>query len=539
MRSLIPHPRAATEATVKKNAIRIAWVFALLLVLIPVSVDAQGVGIFSRPDCTTLTGAVSGQTICWDSTAGYWRAYDGTRYTSDAARATKIVNVLDYGALCDGSTDDRTAIQAAIDVLTDPVDGVVFIPPGRTCRIASSLSIPNGSLRVTIRGGGWSSILQWSGGNNGVMIDVPTTAAVSGLFIETLQFSLSAAQTGTAVLRVGTADLNPSVPMTQLYIRDCQFNGAFNPAIRLNSEVDEVYIRENWFFDIVQAVYGYRNTVSTSSNSNLEFWGNHFQGVTGTAIVNEGGSKYSFVANTFHATANGARVLTLDRWDALYFAGNYIEFQGTTDTNGAIELGPSNASDGGGVITGNHVSGGGTATKVKITRGDKLWIAGNWFDGAAASTALTIASTAGTGIVVGPNFWSSNITTRIAESGSTASSRVDATQGHRLSSVTNTISSLGLNTESSGTVTDYNHTDITTDWASGTITRENIFNIRQPTGAGAVTNMTLFRTDAAIGTHKMINSGNATTSIGTTQAWLKINLDGVLHYIPIYSGTNP
>ena len=64
------------------------WTLALLLVVVSVSMaGAQGVGIFSRTDCTTLTSPVSGSTGCLDTTRGVWLNYDGTDWQSDVARA--------------------------------------------------------------------------------------------------------------------------------------------------------------------------------------------------------------------------------------------------------------------------------------------------------------------------------------------------------------------------------------------------------------------------------------------------------------------
>lgn len=61
---------------------------------------------------------------------------------STTARALKdrfTVNVLDFGAKCDGVTDDHDAVQAAID--TDP--GVIEFPAG-TCKINSTITMRSG-----------------------------------------------------------------------------------------------------------------------------------------------------------------------------------------------------------------------------------------------------------------------------------------------------------------------------------------------------------------------------------------------------------
>ncbi len=75
------------------------------------------------------------------------------------------VNVMDYGALADNSTDDVHAFNAAIQAVTPP--GAVFVPAG-TYYIASPIILKSG---VVIRGEGpkktklWSNILgtDWIG----------------------------------------------------------------------------------------------------------------------------------------------------------------------------------------------------------------------------------------------------------------------------------------------------------------------------------------------------------------------------------------
>jgi hypothetical protein len=61
-----------------------------------------------------------------------------TRVSAKVDKATLLANVKDYGAVGDGSTDDTTAIQAAINA-----KGAVYLPPG-TYQVTSTLSVPSG-----------------------------------------------------------------------------------------------------------------------------------------------------------------------------------------------------------------------------------------------------------------------------------------------------------------------------------------------------------------------------------------------------------
>src|ERR1043165_4680572 len=54
-------------------------------------------------------------------------------------RLSEVINVKDWGAVGDGSTDDTAAIQAAINWTSDAFRGEIFFPPG-TYKITSSLT---------------------------------------------------------------------------------------------------------------------------------------------------------------------------------------------------------------------------------------------------------------------------------------------------------------------------------------------------------------------------------------------------------------
>lgn len=58
-------------------------------------------------------------------------------------QAADTVNVLMFGALCDGSTDDTAAVQNAINSL--PASGGTVVFPSKSTRIAGNLTIGNGS----------------------------------------------------------------------------------------------------------------------------------------------------------------------------------------------------------------------------------------------------------------------------------------------------------------------------------------------------------------------------------------------------------
>ena len=61
-------------------------------------------------------------------------------------------------------------------------------------------------------------------------------------------------------------------------------------------------------------------------------------------------------------------------------------------------------------------------------------------------------------------------------------------------------------------------------------------NIHAATGGAAtVTDACVFDFNAAVGSHKAIDSGSAHPDIDTTDAWMKIDINGTIHYIPCYT----
>ncbi len=77
-----------------------------------------------------------------------------TRQRSLAVRAAERVNVLDYGAVGNGVTNDGLALQAAFDAASaKPTGGEVFLPPG-TYRLDTSVSLLRPRSGVVVRGAG-------------------------------------------------------------------------------------------------------------------------------------------------------------------------------------------------------------------------------------------------------------------------------------------------------------------------------------------------------------------------------------------------
>lgn len=83
--------------------------------------------------------------------------YTGAVSRTQLSKNNDIVNVTDFGALCDGSTDDTDAINAAVTGLTN--GGQINFPQG-TCIISAAIVLPNtgaGHRSYTLIGAGYNS----------------------------------------------------------------------------------------------------------------------------------------------------------------------------------------------------------------------------------------------------------------------------------------------------------------------------------------------------------------------------------------------
>lgn len=74
----------------------------------------------------------------------------------------KVISVADFGAVGDGVADDTAAIQAAITYCISSEYRELIVPEG-IYKVTSTLSIPNGPLRMRGAGGKWASVIYRTG----------------------------------------------------------------------------------------------------------------------------------------------------------------------------------------------------------------------------------------------------------------------------------------------------------------------------------------------------------------------------------------
>lgn len=89
------------------------------------------------------------------------------------------VNVLDYGAVCDGVTDDSAAVQAAIDSVQDYVGALVYIPPNTAIGSTITIASKKGMILYSDNGQGFGFVgasfiptFKWVGAAGGKMFAI-------------------------------------------------------------------------------------------------------------------------------------------------------------------------------------------------------------------------------------------------------------------------------------------------------------------------------------------------------------------------------
>jgi len=133
---------------------------------------------------TDMTTIVDGDDID-DTNLNAWTKTPTETLKDYFTKGGHVYNVMhpDYGAVCDGSTDDTAAIQAAIDAAHTDGGGMVFFPSG-TYRTDTALTLYS---NIVLQGIGQASIIDHPSGNYPIdacgSISVNTTT-VSGVQIE-------------------------------------------------------------------------------------------------------------------------------------------------------------------------------------------------------------------------------------------------------------------------------------------------------------------------------------------------------------------
>src|SRR5438132_902762 len=132
------------------RSLRVGLIALALVAGVAGYVWAQGVGIFSRNLCTSLTSPVAGQTFCFEQSTNTLKFYTGAAtapWVNVSATQVGVNNVRDFGAVGDGTTDDTTAIINAVNRTYSAINGAtqvgrtVYFPPG-FYKTTSTVEVP-------------------------------------------------------------------------------------------------------------------------------------------------------------------------------------------------------------------------------------------------------------------------------------------------------------------------------------------------------------------------------------------------------------
>lgn len=134
-------------------------------------------------------------------------------------------NVKDYGATGDNSTDDTSAIQAAIDA-AELVGGTVFFPQGEY--VTSSKLTIDGAISVVGNSKNNNCVIK----PNGNFTVIETTSTAQGLIIEGISINADENNTSEPMVILGTRYCT---------VRDCWFVGSAFDAIQVSTASHSVF----------------------------------------------------------------------------------------------------------------------------------------------------------------------------------------------------------------------------------------------------------------------------------------------------------
>lgn len=139
-------------------------------------------------------------------------------------------DVKSFGAAGNGSTDDTSAIQAAIDACQAAGGGVVYFPPG-TYVLNTGLTLAS-YTNVWLVGAGWNVTSLAAGADSITLISM--TGTTKRCAVQSMWVGSFSARTGvTGLSFVGTA---LGTPVSELLVRDVKIQNVNNPIVCTNMQ---------------------------------------------------------------------------------------------------------------------------------------------------------------------------------------------------------------------------------------------------------------------------------------------------------------
>jgi len=219
------------------------------------------------------------------------------------------LNVMDYGAVGDGVTDDRRAIQSALDAIPNTSGGKVYLPPG-VYKVNAPINIKKSNTSFV--GAGATETTLFSDGLSQTLIVQPSKRGVSNILIKDIRFTNPATPVYGIGHGRGTVQLNAytkpvvDVTITGIVIDD-------TPLVGIVVGADKVSILNSSIRDTGQ------HGIYLSVANDVKIEGNEIHEITvdNTELVTQSGIKVKISNNVliknnrlsqFHANSFGILV---------------------------------------------------------------------------------------------------------------------------------------------------------------------------------------------------------------------------------------
>jgi len=370
-----------------------------------------------------ITGGTAGQCLQTDG-AGQW-VWGSCSGTSETYAVTA------YGAVCDATTDDTAAIQAAIDAAEGAGGGTIVLPFG-TCNF-TSLTVTNNY--VSFRGQGRNvSALQSTSSGDGIVIDTSAAAIYFFEMRDMMMLGKASGGSSTAIKVIGHEDFMRSTINNVYFASHAKTVHIANAYYWHPTTTGTVTIDvSNGFAQQINAtgnitIANPTGTIAPGDKLYINFrqdatggrtisWGSEFTGFSNPSFTANRYTRYVFTRNTssqwVQATSIPDLVLSTGFYDWLSFTNNFIDnslvsggsglwFAGGLTSPGSVIANNQFIQGSSGtaiyytndfgdiVISGNHSESGAyflnadcdAASAVPCTYGERLVVTGNKIDNA-------------------------------------------------------------------------------------------------------------------------------------------------------------
>ena len=213
-------------------------------------------------------------------------------------KGSRVFDIRTYGALVDGSTDDTTAVQNAIDAASTATGGIVFFPAGVT-KVTSSITLKSHVSLVGVNGG-WNSstgsVIKTTATTGDMLSYSSSTTGLKNVSIENLRIEGPGSGTGNGIRLQNTGGTNkPNISFQLKNVKVQGFPGGagIEVACTITSNWDNVVSESN-----ATGFYLNGGSAFAAVNTSLSLTNCYANGCTTTGF-----NIRSTVYSTLHGTA--------------------------------------------------------------------------------------------------------------------------------------------------------------------------------------------------------------------------------------------